>query len=70
MNASLTLALLTLAPVLTGPPPAESASITAKLCNGGTITIPIGDDNPRPDQNCHPKGCHAGTCREKEKRKN
>jgi hypothetical protein len=67
--AALPLALAALVPVMLGPLPAEQQAITAKLCNGGTITIPVGDDDPAEEGNCHPKGCHAGTCREKEKRK-
>ena len=67
--AALPLALAALLPVLLGPLPAEQQAITAKLCNGGTITIPLGDEAPADEGNCHPKGCHAGTCREKEKRK-
>ena len=65
MSAALPFALAALIPVLIGPLPAEEEAITAKLCNGGTITIPVGDGTPRQDENCHPKGCHAGTCREK-----
>ncbi|TAD78384.1 MAG: hypothetical protein EAY70_07060 [Sphingomonadales bacterium] len=65
MNA-LPLALATLIPVMIGPLPAQQDTITAKLCNGGTITIPLGDDEaPAKEGNCHPKGCHAGTCRER-----
>jgi hypothetical protein len=60
------LALAALVPVLIGPLPAESAQITAKLCGGGTISIPLG--NKQQDKSdCHPKGCHAGACREKSK---
>ncbi len=65
MSAALTFALAALVPVLIGPLPAQSTVITARLCNGGTITIPVGDGSPAQDENCHPKGCHAGTCREK-----
>lgn len=69
MNA-LPLALAALFPVMLGPLPAEEQAITANLCNGGIITIPVGDGRtPAEEGNCHPKGCHAGTCREKEKRK-
>lgn len=67
--AALPLALAALVPVMIGPLPAEQQAITAKLCNGGTITIPVGGEAPKEEGNCHPKGCHAGTCREKEKRK-
>ncbi len=66
MSTALPLACLTLIPVLIGPLPAQDTAITATLCNGGTITIPLGDDAPVDDsRNCHPKGCHAGNCREK-----
>ncbi|GAB4474688.1 hypothetical protein [Erythrobacter tepidarius] len=64
MNAALLpFALAALVPVMIGPLPAQGATITARLCNGGTITIPVGDGAPEQDRNCHPKGCHAGTCR-------
>lgn len=70
MTAAISFALAALVPVLVGPLPAEAATITAKLCNGGTITIPVGgDDAPEDQSNCHPKGCHAGTCREKDDQK-
>jgi hypothetical protein len=58
------LALAALLPVMIGPLPAERNAISAQLCNGGTITIPLGHDAPDDERNCHPKGCHAGTCRE------
>ena len=60
------LALAVLVPVMIGPLPASARTITAKLCNGGTLTIPLGKDSPAEDAPCHPKGCHAGTCREKD----
>lgn len=66
-RALLPLALGALMPVMVGPVPAEAVTITAKLCGGGTITIPVDGDTPAKDGDCHPKGCHAGTCREKEK---
>ena len=67
MSAALPFALAALIPVMIGPLPVQSSAITAKLCNGGTITIPLGDGAPAQDENCHPKGCHAGTCRQKDK---
>jgi hypothetical protein len=70
MNLALPLALAALIPVLIGPLPASGETITAQLCNGGTITIPVGDGAPAEDSPCHPKGCHAGTCRERAKRGN
>ncbi|MFM7404661.1 MAG: hypothetical protein ACKO1N_11395 [Erythrobacter sp.] len=60
---------LALVPVILGPLPAHAATITARLCNGGTVTIPIGQDEPQDEGNCHPKGCHAGTCRSKDEPK-
>jgi hypothetical protein len=69
MSPALPLALAALVPVMIGPLPAHSAVITAKLCNGGTITIPVGDDAPPPERDCHPKGCHGGTCRERDEGK-
>lgn len=69
MKRPLCFALAALVPVMVGPLPAQAETITAKLCNGGTITIPVGDGAPAQDGNCHPKGCHAGTCREKDKRR-
>lgn len=63
----LPLALAALVPVMIGPLPAEPGdTITARLCNGGTVTIPVGGDPPGGDRDCHPKACHAGTCREKD----
>ena len=65
MTCALPFALAALLPVLIGPLPAANAAITAQLCNGGTITIPLDDTPPPEDGRCHPKGCHAGTCRPK-----
>jgi hypothetical protein len=63
-------AALALVPVMVGPLPAQAATITARLCNGGTITIPVGEGGaPADDRDCHPKGCHAGTCRQKDDQK-
>lgn len=69
---SLAFALGALIPVLIGPLPADHAaagSITAQLCNGGTITIPLGKGAPAQERDCHPKACHAGTCRPDKKRR-
>jgi hypothetical protein len=66
---TLSFALAALVPVLIGPLPAQQQqAITAQLCNGGTITIPLSDgDAPADDGPCHPKACHAGNCRERDK---
>lgn len=65
MNRALPLALAALLPAMIGPHPAGERTLTARLCNGGTITIPLGDGGPPEDAPCHPKACHSGTCREK-----
>jgi hypothetical protein len=58
-------ALAALVPVMIGPLPAEAGrTLTMHLCNGGTITIPLDEGTPAQDGPCHPKGCHAGTCRD------
>ena len=62
-------ALAALVPVLIGPLPAQSASLTARLCGGGEISIPLGKGSRDDQRDCHPKGCHAATCREKTKRR-
>jgi hypothetical protein len=67
MRAVLPLALAVLVPVMLGPAPAHAGTmtLTASLCGGGTITIPLGPRKAPPeDPGCHPKGCHAGTCRD------
>jgi len=68
---ALPFALAALVPVLVGPLPAPAAAaadtLTARLCNGGTITIPLGErERPAQDSPCHPKACHAGSCRAKD----
>jgi hypothetical protein len=70
VTATLPFALAVLVPVMVGPLPAEAGrTLTMHLCNGGTITIPLDDGTPAQGGGCHPKGCHAGTCREKEQEK-
>ena len=65
MTAALPLALAALVPVMLGPLPSEPRLLTATLCNGSTITLPIGDSAPDRNGPCHPTGCHAGECRAK-----
>lgn len=70
MNPPLAFALAALLPVMIGPLPAPPGkTLTMHLCGGGTITIPVGGGKPAPARDCHPKGCHAGTCREKDEAK-
>lgn len=58
-----------IAATLPAPPAgAEGDVLIAKLCNGGTIEIPIGDsEDQEPKGPCHLQACHAGTCRVKVK---
>ena len=70
MSLTPAFALAALIPVLIGPLPVASTALPGitlqgKLCGGETIAIPLGRQDS-PDQSpCHPKGCHAGTCRSK-----
>ena len=64
MNRPLSLAVMALLPLAIGPLPAQARSITAQICGGGTIEIPIERD-PQPQAPCTAKGCHAGSCRKK-----
>ena len=53
-------------PVMIGPlPDAESPALVAQLCNGGTITIPLGPEDDVPADPCRIDACHAGNCRKK-----
>lgn len=67
MNPSI-LAIAALVPIAIGPLPSEERTLVMTLCDGGSITIPIGDDDPEGPRNCHQQACHAGSCREKNKR--
>lgn len=66
-----TLSILAVFSLATGPIPmgdGESpATLTLGLCNGGEITIPIGDDKGEDPRDCHSMACHAAS-REKAKR--
>lgn len=63
--AALPLALAALVPVMVGPLPAHAPSLAAPMCGGGTARIPLAPrKEPEGRGDCHPKGCHAGTCRE------
>ena len=64
MNNMLALGLFALLPLAVGAQPDGQSSITAALCGGGTIEIPI-KRNEQPEPPCSAKGCHAGSCRKK-----
>ncbi len=61
-------ALMAIVPMAIGPLPQEERTLAAQLCNGGEITIPIGDKEDGNKRDCHSKACHVGNCREKFKR--
>jgi hypothetical protein len=67
MSPSAIFAISALFPALIGPMPAENGVLVAQLCGGGTITIPLEKEGKDPSD-CHPKACHAGNCRERNKR--
>lgn len=66
-------ALASLLPLMAGTTPAaakQGDSFVAQLCNGGTITIPLGDsDSDDRDSPCQMTGCHGAPCREKSGKK-
>lgn len=59
-------ALLALVPLALSPaaPASSGDSITAKLCSGAAIEIPI-KRKKTPAPSCPGKACHAGSCRRK-----
>lgn len=58
------LALTALVPLMAGTGPARAGdTITAALCDGGTVTIPLNRKDRHEPAPCHPKGCHGGACR-------
>lgn len=59
-------ALCALIPALVGPAPAQARSLTATLCNGGTISIPLDQPPPPPGSTpCCAKGCQGSSCSRK-----
>ncbi len=54
-------------PILPSLPSAgDAASLTAKLCGGGTIVIDLGlPKEEQQDVPCELEACHAGTCRKR-----
>ncbi|MEM7700936.1 MAG: hypothetical protein AAF251_03260 [Pseudomonadota bacterium] len=69
MVKALAPALAALLPLILGTTPHEASTkgIKVALCNGGEITLDLGQDKDTPERDCHSKGCHAGSCREKQK---
>ena len=44
--------------------PVMEEAVTARLCNGGSIEIPLGRE-PEDQRPCSVKACHAPTCRKR-----
>ena len=59
------MASIALVPLALGPLPQEDRVLTLGTCLGTEITIPLDDDSGGKGGDCHPKGCHAASCREK-----
>lgn len=66
MTHSMLLGLIAIMPAVVGPQSGgePSQTLTAQLCNGGTIEIPL-DREPEPDPPCVAKACHAASCRKR-----
>lgn len=60
------LAVLAIIPMAMGTTPEAQrpSTLMAKLCNGGTLEIPLGGGD-EPDIPCTAKACHAGSCRKR-----
>ena len=55
-------AAIALIPAFIGPLPAQARALTATLCNGGTITIPLDQPPPPPGSTpCCAKGCQGSS---------
>jgi hypothetical protein len=65
--SQLWLPLAALWPMMAGPLPVPQQELTAQLCNGGSIVIPLGDEAPDLPPDCHQKGCHARCSRSEKK---
>lgn len=52
-------------PIMVGPLPAQQESLTLKLCNGGVLSIPLGNEDDQAPAPCETKGCHAGCSRKR-----
>lgn len=59
-------ALIALAPYMFGMQPvAANPGLTARICGGGSISIPLDDRRDPPKPPCEMKGCHAGCQRKR-----
>lgn len=62
MRIFLAISVAALFPLAIGPLPTDDAVLVVALCNGGSMSIPLGGDKEEPAP-CPAKGCHAGPCR-------
>lgn len=66
------LSVLAVASMAIGPLPTgednAGRSLTMALCDGGEISIPLGDDEENAPRDCGSMACHAVNSREKNKR--
>jgi hypothetical protein len=63
MNPGL-FAIAAIVPLALGATPTDhEEALIVSLCNGGTIAIPLGENDSGQEQPCHAKACHAGACR-------
>ena len=56
--------LLVAVSLVLGPLETAPETISARLCNGGSIEIPI-EREPQPDEPCALKACHSASCRKR-----
>ncbi|MEO1487908.1 MAG: hypothetical protein AAFR88_00515 [Pseudomonadota bacterium] len=69
MNIAPVIAALAVIPLATGPQSHdEPNALIVALCDGGTISIPLGDDEAPDERDCHSMACHAGVSRHKVKK--
>lgn len=57
-------AMIAIVPASVGPLPTPATTIEARVCGGGTTTIPVPARAPM-EVPCHTKGCHASCSRKR-----
>lgn len=60
-----TFALLSILPLCLGTLPDRALDIEARLCGGGSVSIPIPQREAPPAPSCDIKGCHAACNRKR-----
>jgi hypothetical protein len=67
MRAAALFAALALLPAMVGPLAAAERSLEVALCNGGSVSLPLGGE-PAPEEGSRPccaKGCHSSSSRKR-----